>query len=63
MEKVKFRTSEVLGYLEEKISDNVATVDELELYEDYQWNGKLSKNNYTYKSLLSEMRKLHEVKF
>lgn len=63
MEKVKFRTSEVLSYLEEKINDNVATVDELELYEDYQWNGKLSKNNYTYKSLLSEMRKLHEVKF
>jgi hypothetical protein len=60
MEKVKFRTSEVIAYLEEKLLSNMATEDETILYEEYQWNNKLDKNNYTYKQLLAEMRKEYE---
>jgi hypothetical protein len=34
----------------------MATEDELEMYQDYKWNKKLNKNNYTYKKLIREMR-------
>jgi hypothetical protein len=63
MEKLKFRTSEVIAYLEEKLLSNMATEDETVLYEDFQWSNKLDKTNYTYKMLVRELRKLHEVKF
>jgi hypothetical protein len=63
MEKVKFRTSEVIAYLEDKILSNMATEDETVLYEDYQWSKKLDKTNYTYKMIVVEMRKLHEDQF
>jgi hypothetical protein len=56
MEKLHFRKSEVIAYLEEKILSNMATEDELEMYQDYKWNKKLNKNNYTYKKLIREMR-------
>jgi hypothetical protein len=46
----------VIAYLEEKILSNMATEDELEMYQDYKWNNKLNKNNYTYKKLIAEMR-------
>jgi competence protein ComGF len=56
MEKLHFRKSEVIAYLEEKILSNMATEDELEMYQDYKWDRKLNKNNYTYKKLIAEMR-------
>jgi hypothetical protein len=55
--KVQFRKSEVISYLEEKIHDGLANEDEEQLYEEYQWNNKLNKNNYTYKQLIDEMKK------
>jgi hypothetical protein len=63
MEKIKFCEEEVLGFLEDIIISGEADQDELELYENYIWNGKLHKMNYTYKNLIMEMRKLYEVKF
>jgi hypothetical protein len=62
MEKVKFHKEEVISFLETKIELNEANQDELELYEDYQWSGRLEKN-YTYKMLVKEMRKLFNSKF
>jgi hypothetical protein len=47
----------VISYLEEKIHDGLASEDEEQLYEEYQWENKLSKNNYTYKQLVNEMKK------
>jgi hypothetical protein len=55
--EVQFRKSEVISYLEEKIHDGLASEDEEQLYEEYQWNNKLNKNNYTYKQLVGEMKK------
>ena len=54
MKKASLRMSEVIAYLEEKILHNENTVEEMELYEGFQWNGKLEKNN-TYMSLVEEM--------
>jgi hypothetical protein len=62
MEKVKFQKEEVISFLETKIELNEANQEELELYEDYQWSGKLEKND-TYKMLIKEMRKLFNNKF
>jgi hypothetical protein len=56
MEKLHFLKSEVIAYLEEKIISNMATEDELEMYQEIKWNKKLNKNNYTYKKLIREMR-------
>lgn len=56
MGKVQFRKSEIISFLEEKIHDGLASEDEEQLYEEYQWNNKLDKNNYTYKQLVFEMR-------
>jgi hypothetical protein len=63
MDKVKFHKEEAISFLETKIELNEANQDELELYEDYQWSGKLDKTNYTYKLLIKQMRRLHEVKY
>ena len=62
MNKTKFRKSEVLSFLELKINDNVATEDELNLYETYVWENKFIKND-TYIKLVREMKRLWEVKF
>jgi hypothetical protein len=59
MEKLRFRKSEVIAYLEDKILSNMATEDELEMYQDYKWNNTIDKTNYTYKKLIREMRKLY----
>lgn len=54
-----FRESEVVGYLEEKCVSGLATRNELEMYENYKWEGKLDKKNYrgVYRKLLREMKK------
>lgn len=56
---VKFRKSEVIAYLEEKIISDIATPEESELYEDYHWYGKLNKNK-TLKKVIREMRDIYE---
>ncbi|SNZ09976.1 hypothetical protein SAMN05421503_1446 [Terribacillus aidingensis] len=48
-------SSEVIEYLEEKIKDNLAYDDELELYEDYKWNGTINTGRYTYQLLKREI--------
>jgi hypothetical protein len=53
--KNKWRKSEVISFLEYKLQENLASEDEIEMYENYKWFGKLNKNNYTYRSLLKEM--------
>jgi hypothetical protein len=63
MEKLKFHKEEVISFLEDKISMNTATQDELEMYENFQWSGKLNKTNYTYKIVLKQMRELFEQSF
>lgn len=63
MEKIKFCEEEVLGFLEDIIISGEANQDELELYENYIWDGKLNKMNYTYKRLVEQMRELYEIKY
>jgi hypothetical protein len=60
MDKLKFSECEVLSYLEEKILDNIATEDEIKLYQDYLLFGELKKFNCTYKQLVLQMRELFE---
>lgn len=59
MTKKKWKQSEVWAYLETLIIDEIATKDEIEMYEDYVWNGKLDKVKYTYviKCLINKMNK------
>lgn len=54
MKKATLRKIDVIAYLEHKILHNEETVEELELYQDYTWNGTLEEND-TYESLLNEM--------
>lgn len=62
MQKVRFLKSEVASFLEEKVLDNIATQEELELYEGLRWNGKLEMN-YIYKKLVRQMRKIYHNGF
>jgi hypothetical protein len=62
MEKIKFNTSEVYNFLEEKVILNLVTEEELVLYEEYIWNSKIDKN-YTYKCLIREMRELYNERY
>jgi hypothetical protein len=62
MEKIHFCEEEVIGYLENKILDQAADQDELELYQDFKWNGKFEKN-YTYKKVIHSMRELYNERF
>jgi hypothetical protein len=55
MEKLRFRKSEVIAYVEDLIHSNMATEDELNWYENFIWNNKFNKN-YTYKLVISKMR-------
>jgi hypothetical protein len=56
----KFRTSEIISYLEEKLNDNMATEEEEQLYSDYKWSGKVNKNTYAWKNLIMEMRDIND---
>lgn len=53
-EKLTWRLSEVIAFLECKLQDNTATEDEALMYENYVWNNKI--NRVTYKSLVAQMR-------
>lgn len=59
MTKNTFRKEEVISFLEVKILENTATTDEILLYTDYVWNGKLVKNTYTYKKLIKQLTNMH----
>jgi hypothetical protein len=57
MEKLHFKTSEVISFIEDLINDGAATDEQEELYVDYKWEGKLKKN-YTYKVTLKQMKRI-----
>lgn len=59
MQKLNFKKSEVLSYIESKIIDDIATEEEMELYQDFKWDGTF-KMNYTYKKVLKEMKGIQE---
>jgi hypothetical protein len=59
MTKNTFRKEEVISFLEVKILENTATTDEVLLYEEYVWNGKLRKNNYTYKKVIKQLTNMY----
>jgi hypothetical protein len=63
MNKVQFRKSEVVAYLEDLILQDIATQDEEDLYVNYKWSGKLDKTNYTYKEVLIDMKRLWNEKY
>lgn len=50
---MKWRKSEVISYLEEKITNEVATVAELDFYIDYTYGIKISRAIYN--NLVKEM--------
>jgi hypothetical protein len=55
-DKVFFSGDEVLAYLEDMIQMGMATAEEIELYEDYLYDGKMKKLNNTYKQVIFKMR-------
>lgn len=55
MDRSKFRPSEVISFLEEKIAYGEETIKELEFYQNLKWNGSAIKDN-TYKSLVKQMK-------
>lgn len=59
MERLHFKTEDVIGFLEWLISNDMASVDELEMYEDWKWDDKLDRNKhfYTYKRLLKKLKR------
>lgn len=63
MEKLSFSSEEVVAYLEDVISMNMATEDEMKLYEDYLYTGKMKKLNHTYKTVIMKMRDEYENAF
>jgi hypothetical protein len=62
MKKNLLPKSEVLAFVEDLISMQMASEEVLTWYEEYQWNGKLNKNN-TYKKLIKKYKKLHNEVF
>jgi hypothetical protein len=63
MEKLKFSSEEVIGFVEDLIQSNQATQEQQNLYEDFLLFGELKKFNSTYKSLIIMMRKLFEITY
>lgn len=63
LEKVSFRTSDVIAYLEEKIAMGLATQAEDDLYSEYKWSDKVNKKDYAFKRLLREMRNTYLGEF
>ncbi|WP_099301849.1 hypothetical protein [Bacillus sp. Marseille-P3800] len=58
MKQSFFKLSEVANYLEEKVLNGEATVEEEELYERHVWGEKVIRvNNSTTQKVLKEMRK------
>lgn len=63
LEKVSFRTSDVIAYLEEKIAMGLSSQAEDDLYSTYKWSDKIDKKDYTFKRLLREMRNTYLGEF
>jgi hypothetical protein len=62
MKKNLLPKDEVLAFVEDLISIQMASEEILTWYENYQWNGKLSKND-TYKKIVKKYKRLHNEVF
>jgi hypothetical protein len=62
-DKLFFSENEVVAYLEDMIQMGMATSNEMELYEDYLYDGKMKKLNNTYKQVIFRMRDEWESEF
>jgi len=56
-EKLMWRVSEVIAFIEERIIDDIASEEEEIMYQDYKWSGKINKNTYEWKCVLRNMNK------
>lgn len=58
----RWKKNDVIAYLEQLVLDELADNEQLEMYEDYMWSGKLDKNKYTYiiKKLVRDMDKQYK---
>lgn len=55
MTKQRFSKSDLIAFLEDKIEMNTATQEEMDFYITYKWDNVL-EINYTYKSLIKQMK-------
>jgi hypothetical protein len=62
MKKNLLPKDEVLAFVEDLISAQMASEEVLTWYEDYQWSGKLSKND-TYRKLIKKYKRLYNETF
>lgn len=62
MKKNLLPKDEVLAFVEDLISAQMASEEVLTWYENYQWNNKFIKND-TYKKIVKKYKKLHNEKF
>jgi hypothetical protein len=62
MKKNLLPKSEVLAFVEDLISMQMASEEVLTWYEEYQWTNKFKKND-TYKQLIKYYKELHNEKF
>lgn len=53
----RWRASEIVAYLEDRILSNTATKKETEVYEDFVWSGTLDKANYALNTIMKRMNK------
>lgn len=60
MMKGNFSKEEVVSYLESTILDQTASEYEEEVYLNFKWENKLSKNTYALKQVLKNMRREYE---
>jgi hypothetical protein len=58
-----FMKSEVQSFLELRIIDDMATEEELDLYEEFTYTGKLNASSNTYKQMVRKMKQLWEEKY
>jgi hypothetical protein len=62
MKKNLLPKSEVLAFVEDLISMQMASEEVLTWYEEYQWTNKIGKND-TYRKIIKKYKKLHNEVF
>ncbi|MBD1379192.1 hypothetical protein [Metabacillus arenae] len=59
MTKLNWRKSEVISFIEDCLSENTATEEMEEVYYNLKWNGKVNRKSAEWKSVIREMKRLH----
>lgn len=59
MDRINWRKSEVLAFLETILQDGTASDKQEEMYIEFQWTGKIDKVKYlsTYKQTVAQMKR------